>query len=255
VSTPREVRRYGKRVRPNRPTERAAVRAVTGLFEDANMLVQPVDVANDIGKDLYVDLTEGNRATGEVIALQVKGGISYRRGTDYAIPCRRDDIALWAESTVPIFGFVHDPETGRLLWTNLTAWARAATTSVPVREAPVSGVWNLDRRTLPHFVSEARDFLRASGPPVLVGLADEDPAIQRSAIYDAFALGRRDARPLLLVQASLRYMEDPSVLRLAIHALCLCVGHGDIYWTPRNWIDPVVRSKVRKEMNWNYEDL
>ncbi|MGH2911967.1 MAG: DUF4365 domain-containing protein [Solirubrobacteraceae bacterium] len=99
----------GKRVRPNRPVERAAIRAVTAVFEDANFLVQPVDGANDIGKDLYVDVTEAGRATGELIAVQVKGGSSYRRRDGYAIPCNVNDLALWADSTVPIFGVVHDP--------------------------------------------------------------------------------------------------------------------------------------------------
>jgi hypothetical protein len=103
------------------------VRAVTAVFDDANMLVQPVDGAIDIGKDLYVDVAEESRATGEVIALQVKGGQSYQRRSGSSFPCTADDIALWAASTVPIFAVVHDPESGRLPWINLTAWARART--------------------------------------------------------------------------------------------------------------------------------
>jgi hypothetical protein len=70
----------GKRVRANRPTERAGIRATAAVFEDANSLVQPVDGANDIGKDLYVDLTAENRVTGELIAVQVKSGTSYQGG-------------------------------------------------------------------------------------------------------------------------------------------------------------------------------
>ena len=68
----------GKRSRPGRPAERAAIRAVTAVFENAGMVVQEVDTANDIGKDLYVDLAQDGRFTGELIALQVKGGGSYR---------------------------------------------------------------------------------------------------------------------------------------------------------------------------------
>jgi len=191
----------GKRVRPNRPVERAAVRAVTAVFEDANFLVQAVDGANDIGKDLYVDVTEAGRVTGELIAVQVKGGGSYRRKGGYAIPCSADDLALWATSTVPVIGIVHEPDGGQLHWVNLTAWARAQTTPPSPMEVPVASTWRLDARTLAAFVAEARGFLAASGPPALVGLADPDPGVQRAAIYDAFALGRRDPRALRRTRA------------------------------------------------------
>jgi hypothetical protein len=45
------------------------------LFDDAEMVVQEVDTANDIGKDLYVDLADEGRFTGELVALQVKAGV------------------------------------------------------------------------------------------------------------------------------------------------------------------------------------
>ena len=72
-----------------------------------------------------MDLVEGTDVTGEMIALQVKGGISYRRGQSYAVPCSAADRELWRTSSVPVFGVVHDPETDKLHWTNLTAWARS----------------------------------------------------------------------------------------------------------------------------------
>lgn len=56
--------RMPKYVRPNRPTERAAVNAVTDFFERNRCIMQPVSGENDIGKDAYVDLTEGVRVTG-----------------------------------------------------------------------------------------------------------------------------------------------------------------------------------------------
>ena len=33
-----------------------------------------------------------------------------RRGSGYRIRCSTDDVALWAGSSVPIFGVVYDPE-------------------------------------------------------------------------------------------------------------------------------------------------
>jgi hypothetical protein len=65
--------RMPKYVRSNRPAERAAVNAVTDFFERNYCIVQSISGENDIGKDAYVDLTEGVRVTGVVIAVQVKG--------------------------------------------------------------------------------------------------------------------------------------------------------------------------------------
>jgi hypothetical protein len=120
---------------------------------------------------------------------------------------------------------------------------------------PVQGIYSLEARTLPAFIAEAREFLAASGPPSLIGLADADPSVQQGAVYDAFALGRVDARPLLLLRASLRYLHDPRPLRLAIHLLALCIGHGDTFYTPQNWIDRSVAGRVASEFLWTYDEL
>lgn len=218
------------------------------------MVVQAIEGSNDIGKDLYVDIAEAGVVTGELIAIQVKSGNSYRRKSGYAIPCSQDDLTLWAASSVPIFGVVFDPDSGSLHWTNLTAWARSQSREAPPRAAPVSATWRLNSRTLGQFVLEARAFLAASGPPALLGLADPDPRVQRDAVYDAFALGRRDARALLLLRAALRYLDAPEALRPAIHFLALCVGHGDIAWSAANWLDDRIRSHVRNHFDWSDEE-
>jgi Domain of unknown function (DUF4365) len=74
---------------------------VRALFEDANMPFQEVELGNDIGKDAYVDISDRGRFAGAMIALQIKGGISYRRGDDYKVPCDADDRAVWRGSSVP----------------------------------------------------------------------------------------------------------------------------------------------------------
>jgi hypothetical protein len=241
---------HRKQVRPTRRTELAAVRAVRGVFEDAGLIYQSVDGSNDIGKDAYVDLVEGTDVTGEMIALQVKGGVSYRRAGSYVIPCPPADRELWRSSSVPVFGVVHDPDNDRLHWTNLTAWARSLPPGSSPSAAPVNAIWTLDGRTLPHFLNQARSFLRAAGPPVLLDLASSDPRRQRAAIFDAFALARHDARPLLLVRAALRFLTDRIALAPAIHMLALTIGHGDIFWTASNWLPEDVCTAVKREFRW-----
>lgn len=219
------------------------------------MIVQPVDQANDIGKDLYVDLADGRVFTGDLIALQVKSGLSYRGGSGYRIPCSTDDVAVWAGSSVPIFGVVYDPQRDRLCWLNLTAWARAQPPGAAPAAAELAGTWVLDARTLSSFVREARAFLAANGPPALLGLVDDDLQRQRAAVYDAFALGRRDARALILLRRAILHFRDPAVLRPAIHVLTLSVGHMDIFWHSLNWIDDEIRQQVRPHLDWSPEEL
>jgi len=238
-----------KRVRPNRPAELAAIRVVQALFEDANHIYQAVLGSNDIGKDGYVDIVDHGDVTGDVIALQIKGGESFRRSRGYAIPCTASDRELWRSSSIPVFGVVHDAD--KLHWTNLTAWARALGGDERPPAAPVDATFTLDERRLPSFLNQARAYLRADGPTALVGLASSDPVHQRAAVGDAFGLARNDVRPLLLLRASLRYMRDRAALAPAIQVLTLTVGHGDIFWTADNWLPEAVRDAVRGELRWS----
>jgi hypothetical protein len=248
--------RPGKRPRPGRRVERAGVRAVIALLEDADMAVQEVDLRNDIGKDLYVDLHENGVFRGEMIAIQVKSGVSYRdRSGGHRIPASRDDRALWAGSSVPVFGVVFDPSDKRMYWANLTAWARTQPTHEAASSVRCSS-WTLDAHSLASFVTEARTWLAAIGQPTMLGLADNDPQRQVDAVYDAFALGRRDPRPLLLVRRSVMALAEPALaLAVRVFNLLLPLSHGDIYWHPGNWIDPAVRSELTPHLtDWRYEE-
>jgi hypothetical protein len=221
-----------KRVGTGRPAERAAIRVVQALFEDANHIYQSVLGSNDIGKDAYVDVVVEGEVTGDVIALQIKGGGSFRRSRGYAIPCTAADRELWRSSSIPVFGIVHD--AGKLCWTNLTAWARSLASETQPAAAPVDATFGLHERGLPSFLRQARAYLRADGPAALADPASHDQVRQRAAVIDAFGLARHDPRPLLLLRACLRYMRDRAVLGPAIHILTLTVGHDDIFWTPDN---------------------
>ena len=117
--------------------ENRGVRATTAIFEDRSMKVQRIDHANDIGRDLLVDLIDESGYTGEVIALQVKSGAKYKRSHGYAIPCSDKDAQFWRDSTVPIFGVVYDDDLDQLFWVNLSEWARDSDHPEPPTTVPV----------------------------------------------------------------------------------------------------------------------
>lgn len=116
--------------------------------------------------------------SGDVIALQIKGGESFRRARGYAIPCTAADRELWRSSSIPVFGVVHD--AGKLHWTNLTAWARALASDMRPAAAPGDATFALDERRLPGFLGQARAYLRADGP---LRCAPAAPAASFSAVH------------------------------------------------------------------------
>lgn len=157
---------------------RFRLRAVQALLENANHIYQPVLGSNDVGKDAYVDIVVDGDVSGDVIALQIKGGESFRRARGYAIPCTAADRELWRSSSIPVFGVVHD--AGKLHWTNLTAWARALASDMRPAAAPGDATFALDERRLPGFLGQARAYLRADGP---LRCAPAAPAASFSAVH------------------------------------------------------------------------
>ena len=133
-----------KRVGTGRQAEKAALRAVQAFFEDANHIYLPVPGGDDFGKDAYLDIVVDGEVTGDMIALQIKGGESYRRSRGYAIPCTPADRELWRSSSIPIFGVVH--HTGNLCWTNLTAWTRSLASDAQPPAAPVDATFRPSAR-------------------------------------------------------------------------------------------------------------
>jgi hypothetical protein len=242
-----------KQLRSNRVVERAAVNAARSLFEAASLVFQEVDHGNDYGKDAYLDLTDRNEITGTCIALQIKGGQTYRTGDGYCIPFDEATATFWARSSLPVFGIVHDPADGTLHWCNLTRharteWSGAGGGSVPIPRRP------LDDDTLSAFLREAHAYVQASTSSWSLGLLDADETVQASSVVDAFALGRSDPRALLLLRMCLCHLATKAT-RLAIHYLSHATPHPDIGWTEANWIPSPVKDKIAASFRWTPEEL
>lgn len=243
------------RLRPNRKVERQAVNAARSFFESNSCVFQEVDVANDYGKDAYVDFSEDGRVTGLCAALQIKGGISYRDAKgDYRIPLDEEHARIWAESTVPIFGIVHDPDDGGLRWCNISSFLHGINhplpANIPLKASHILTPDSL-RKEFRISLEETR-FLLGSHPVLQTQSADED--VSNAAIIDCFGVGRSDPRVLITLRYLVRALA-PQPRRLAIHVLSHVTPHPDIFWHAGNWITEDVKKVVRQHLRWSPDEI
>ena len=239
-----------KTVSTQKITERIAVNAVRDFFERHSQVYLEVDQSRDYGKDAYVDLVEKGELTGLVISIQVKGGQSYRRGSGYCIPYSPADRNLWVDSSVPVFGIVHDDERSRLHWVNLTSELLDRPSG---RRGTVDAERLLDDSTWSDFYQHAVRSAKLGGRSIL-GLHSENPDQQHAAISDCFAIGRFDSRALIMLKRSLQYLSPESVEH-AIYALATCMPHHpDRFWTRDNTVSGRAQSEFLRALKWTPYD-
>jgi hypothetical protein len=232
------------RLAPTRSSERAGIRAVTEFFEKNDCVVQPVNGENDFGKDLYVDLTRDTEITGVTCAIQVKSGPSYRTANGYRIPIDHH-LHCWRDSTIPVLGIVCDPERSVLVWINLTQHLR--TRQDDLKHVPLHSSAVLDGTALRALEASIRETSTASHP--LAQLWSASIADVREAVWDCMAIGRRDARVLKGLRASISLIDD-SAIPAIIRILSSLTSHPDRAWSPSNWIEEAIRKPVREMFRW-----
>lgn len=247
-------RRSTIKLRANRKTERAGVNAARSLFESNGCVFQEVELGNDYGKDAYVDLTDGDEVTGLTVALQIKAGASYARGSDFAIPVEGHE-ELWRSSTVPIAGIVFDPTHSVPYWCDISGYLKEHRDK-PVSEIPVYAKCRLTAATIhsqfkSHFRQYANTY-RASLAILQVTSSDDNRQI--AAMQDCFAAGRADAR-ILIVLRYLLGMLSGEPLKCAIVILSHATPHPDIVWRASNWIPSSVSHDIRAHFRWTVDEV
>jgi hypothetical protein len=238
---------------PERITSREGLNAAQSFFERHGCVFQEVAQQNDFGKDAYVDIGEDGAITFLCVALQVKSGTSYRTANgDYFIPV--DGHAHnWRYSTVPIFGLVYDPDDSLMRWVDVTGHL-CANLSQQTGNIPVSREAVLTEESLHGaFTRALAEYVGRFGSIAASLLATGE--LQTDAVYDAWALGRSNAKYLLIIR---RFILDyePRALRRAIHLLAHAGLHPDILWIPgKNWIPESVTKKVTPSFRWASEEI
>lgn len=239
------------RLRGNRRIEREAVNAARAFFESCNCVFQEVDLGNDYGKDAYVDLVHGENVTGLCVALQIKGGRSYRRTGGYVLPLDEAHTRIWRASSVPVAGIVFDPDDRCLRWCNITTflaqYPSIRSGQIPVAAGQVLTPQSLESEFKPSFWEFHCQ--RAVGP-ALLQLTSDDASLQAAALLDCFAIGRSEPRVFVLLRHLLDFFEGRSH-KLAIHILSHLTPHADIFWHSGNWIPHSVRALATSSFRWS----
>ncbi|HEY8685663.1 MAG TPA: DUF4365 domain-containing protein [Chloroflexota bacterium] len=252
-----------KKLRVGHRSERGGINAVRALLERHGLVVDEVDGRSDYGRDLNVDITRDSAITGGIIGVQVKGGRTFFRRGQWVIPATKVDWAYWRASTVPIVGMVHDPDSGIIRWINLTEAARSRVLTEPsgfkvseqndnLSEIVLEEV--LDDDSFDYFITRTEAYLTATADSAYLLLLDSDDEIRRQGVFNCWTLGRRDPRPLILLRRVLTSLAGRSLYD-GISVLAHATSHPDIFWTPHNWISPVVERAVQASFRWSPDEL
>lgn len=211
-------------------------------------------MANDYGKDAYVDFAEGERITGLCAALQIKGGVSYRRSNgSYFIRLDEQHAKVWRESTLPILGLVHDPDDGLIRWCDISGFLslehHATATHIPVPRDAILDVNEVHSRLRDAVLTKSGTLRH----PLIQALS-RDSDVSESAILDCFALGRSEARIFVGLRYLLRAL-DEEVVRAFVHVLAHLTPHPDVFWHSGNWISEDVKQALQPHLIWQPDEI
>ncbi len=232
------------------------VNAARTFFGHNRCKFQEVDLRSDIGKDVYVDVATNGVVSYLCVALQIKSGTSYRTAKgDYFIPVA-NHAESWRLSTIPVFGIVYDPDDALMRWVDITAYLRAHPRqvggSIPVSRDAVLTVASLAGE----FTDALVPYVGKFGTIALNLLTGGD--LQMDALYDAWALGRFDAKYLLIVRRLIMDMQTEP-LRRAIFFLSHAGSHPNIFYNTDklqgNWIPPEIEQQLLPAFLWSPEEI
>lgn len=99
-------------------TDRRGVNAVEGVFLNDFRWAFREQAVVDFGIDAQVEVVQGDKLTGKLIALQIKTGPSYFRshGSDYVYYGENRHLDYWLGHSLPVLLIIHDPNRDLTLW-------------------------------------------------------------------------------------------------------------------------------------------
>lgn len=152
------------------------------------------------------------------MAIQVKGGLSFRRSSGYGVPIKQH-ARDWSESTIPVACVVYDPDLRALYWANASGQLQESAGRLRTVLLDESDV--LNDYTIDEFVFQMRTHARGTIPTV------------RSSVSSP---NQKAARSTYFVRAARWIERYPEALRRSAIALFGLIGVGAFAWmAPLLW--------------------
>jgi hypothetical protein len=102
----------------NTLTERAGVTAAQDAFGKMGWFFREQPLI-DFGIDAQVEIVQGGKPVGRLIALQIKSGTSYfahKQGDNYRFYGQNEHLEYWLRHCLPVFLVLYNPKDKMLLW-------------------------------------------------------------------------------------------------------------------------------------------
>lgn len=211
------------------------------VVNDHGSIFRPVHQETDIGVDGHIELVHADKATGTLVAVQVKSGDSYLAddASEFSVNVDQAHLDYWCSYIVPVVLVCYSPSKKIAAWTPIRDYVEheryhgrtpVASIRVPLdREFNVraldEGVTGLatahtDRRILIECVDKCLDgdsVQRFQGLSILAAHPDS-----------------RDSRTTAFIARRLLFDRDMSVSDEAIRRLAYHVGRFRWSWNPNN---------------------
>jgi hypothetical protein len=250
-----------KRVSPNRSIERNAVNAVRYFFEDHNVPFFEVDLRVDFGKDAAIEVVDGDVSTGVWVGLQVKGGeqtVRVKEGrTARGVPFSAKDCKSFRCSNIPVIGIVRGNEDAvdRFLWVNLRKFCQELFEAHGEDKGGFAQTERmLNEYHLRAFLEEMRTVATSDHGSPTLQLVSDDPEVQQQAVFDCFVLAQSDPRPMIVARRLLTFLSREAIYTLIL-ALTPIVGHGDVFYSPRNIRPESIRRTISASLRWSPSEM
>jgi hypothetical protein len=203
---------------------------------------------SDFGKDGYVDFTHNTTMTGPCVAVQIKGGRSFRNSDGYNLRASDSQRRFWEMSTVPVFGIVWDPDSNGLHWCDITGTLRKQGYQAQLHASRCNELNSTEG------AASFKEYAIACSiaGPVALALASDDPLLQVAAVEDTQAFGKRDPRYFVLLRRTMFALHEDA-LDHAIYVLGKLTMNPDAYFD-KLWFGMTVCQDIRRQFRWTVSE-
>src|SRR2546425_10873481 len=102
----------------------SGVAYVDKIVHDAGCIFHKVHTETDIGVDGFIEIVFGGKSTGEIIAVQIKSGLSFvaRDEKRYFFKSNQKHLEYWSQYPLPVAGIIFNPKYATAVWTDVTSY-------------------------------------------------------------------------------------------------------------------------------------